>query len=114
MLTEYRRSDAIALLALLLVVAVLGLMTAYLVSRHGTQSAHGRLLFGAPSYAHIADEIIDHGRPGTPNEGLLDRMPVYIGLVVVCKLIGGLHWSYVLITVQGALAFLGGFMLNRT
>jgi hypothetical protein len=114
MLNEYRRSDVISLIAMLFVISALGIMTAYLVSRHGVQTDHGRLLFGAPSYARFADQIIDQGRAGSGNDEAVDRMPLYVGLIVLCKLVGGLHWSYLLIAVQGALALLCGAMINST
>jgi len=109
---EYRRSDAIVLIALFVLIAALGTAIAYLVSRHGLLTDHGRLLFGAPSYARLADELIEH-RGFAAGVGALDRMPLYIALIALCKLIAGNYWSYALIFFQGAMAMLTGIMLNR-
>jgi hypothetical protein len=113
MLREYRRSDAIALAVLAAAIVGLGTAIAYLVSRHGIQTEHGRLLFGAPSYARLADEMIEHRGFAAGGHETLDRMPLYIGLVAVCKLVAGQYWSYALIALQGALALLSGIMINR-
>jgi hypothetical protein len=114
MLIKYRRGDVLSLAVLLFVVTAIGLMIAYLVSRHGEQSEHGRLLFGAPSYARSADEIVYPGSAASGNDEAPDRMPLYVGLIVLSKLVGGIYWSYVLIGIQGALVLLCGAMLHRT
>jgi hypothetical protein len=109
-----RRADVLSLAMLLFVVTAIGLMIAYLVSRHGEQSEHGRLLFGSPSYARAADDIIYSASGASANDEAPDRMPLYVGLIVLSKLIGGIYWSYVLIALQGVLVLLCGAMLHRT
>ncbi|HEX3847845.1 MAG TPA: hypothetical protein VHV81_10735 [Steroidobacteraceae bacterium] len=109
---DLRRSDVIAFTLLGIVVVGLGTAIAYLVSRHGVMTGHGRLLFGAPSYARLADELIEHRGFAAGGEAL-DRMPLYVAVVALSKLIAGSHWAYALIILQGALALLCGTMLHR-
>ena len=108
-----RDPNRVALCALLAVLTGLALMMGYFVSRHGAASPHGRVLFGAASYATLADGMLAHGFSGSNGGEPLGRMPLYIGLVLLAKVLGGNAWSYVLIALQGAMALATGVMIQR-
>ena len=110
---SWRPADIASLVAFGLLVLALGSVMSYLVSRHGEVGTHGRILFGAPSYALFADNILEHGRYVGDAGEALERMPLYVGLVMLAKIVGRDYWSHVLIALQGALALLCGVMLNR-
>jgi hypothetical protein len=110
---DLSRFDRFALVAMLLVIVGTGIGFAHIVHRHGHLGAHGQELFGAASYGEMADNILQNGRYVSDTGGPLDRMPLYIGVVMLAKVLGGNAYSDVLIALQGLMALACGMMTHR-